>query len=492
MAARGRVQATDEARSYGRRASLLSIGVGITGLITYLFFAIASHELSKDQYGEVAVLWSAVFIVVSVLQRPVEQLLSRTVSEHLARDEPIGHTVRVAATIQLGVAVGFDAIALALKGPITDDVLKGNETLYWIGVAAITAYGASYFARGFLAGSHRLSLYALLIICESVSRTAFPLAVALGIASGQTAVAMGIVAAPTLSLIVVPFAFLRRGVAASAAAGAGGGMAGTPRDAAAPTGDTATAAGGGAPATPPTGDRRGGTPGQFTLAEGGGFAAAVFLIMLSEQTFLNAGPLLVNATAGAAAAGYIFNVLMIARAPLQLFQAVSTSLLPHLTRLGSQGQEADFRASVRVTILAISGIAGLVAVAMLIAGPELMHIAFGKKHDYQRSDLVIVSVGMGMYLSAATLNQAALAKGQVRRASVCWIGCATAFIVWMLVPIVSDEFDRVVFGYLGAAIVLCSLLYWLYRQPLTPEEHRVKPGSTEEMELQLAAADEGS
>src|SRR5215218_3042220 len=106
----GRVQATDEARSYGRRASLLSIGVGITGLITYLFFAIASHELSPHQYGQVVVLWSAVFIVVSVLQRPVEQLLSRTVSERLATDQAIGHTVRVAATIQLGVAIGFDVI----------------------------------------------------------------------------------------------------------------------------------------------------------------------------------------------------------------------------------------------------------------------------------------------------------------------------------------------------------------------------------------------
>src|ERR671919_1018688 len=206
----GRVQATDEARRYGRRASLLSIGVGITGLITYLYFAIASHELSPEQYGQVAVLWSAVFIVVSVLQRPVEQLLSRTVSENLAHDVPIGHTLRVAATIQFGVAVGFDIVALALRTPIQDHLLDGNSTLYWIGVAAITAYGASYFARGFLAGSHRLTIYALQIICESVARTAFPTAVALGIASGQTAVALGIVAAPTLSLIVVPFAFLRR------------------------------------------------------------------------------------------------------------------------------------------------------------------------------------------------------------------------------------------------------------------------------------------
>src|SRR5262249_55269303 len=127
----GPVQATEEARSYGRRASLLSIGVGITGLITYLYFAIASPELSREQYGQVAVLWSAVFIVVSVLQRPVEQLLSRTVSENLANETPIGRTVRVAATIQLAVAIGFDVVALALKGPIEDGLLDGNSTLYW-------------------------------------------------------------------------------------------------------------------------------------------------------------------------------------------------------------------------------------------------------------------------------------------------------------------------------------------------------------------------
>ena len=457
-----RVQATDEARSYGRRASLLSIGVGITGLITYLYFAIASHELSREQYGQVAVLWSAVFIVVSVLQRPVEQLLSRTVSENLAHDVPIGRTVRVAATIQLGVAVGFDIVALALRTPIQDHLLDGNSTLYWIGVAAITAYGASYFARGFLAGSHRLTIYALQIISESVARTAFPLAVALGIASGQTAVALGIVAAPTLSLIVVPFAFLRR---------FGGQEAAAPAPAAeSPPGDAPT--------------------DEFTLARGGRFAAAVFLIMLSEQTFLNAGVLLTNATADAAAAGFVFNILMIARAPLQLFQAVQTSLLPHLTTLGSRGDEKDFRASIRVTLVAIAGFAALVALAMLIAGPHIMQIAFGKNHTYDRADLVTVAVGMGLYLSAATLNQAALARGQVRRASFCWIGCAVAFVVWTVVPIVPSEVTRVVVGYLGAAALLCSLLYWLYSQPLLRREERVEPGSPEEVELQLASADE--
>ena len=204
-------EGTSEARSYGQRASLLSIGVALTGLITYLYFVIASHELSREEYGEVAVLWSAVFILVSTLQRPVEQLLSRSVSEHIAVGRSYSHPLRVAASIQLGISVVFVLIAVALREPINDGLLSGNESLFWIGVTAVAAYGASYFARGFLAGSHRLTTYAALIISESVSRTAFPLAVALGIASGQDAVALGIVAAPTLSLIVVPFAFLRRG-----------------------------------------------------------------------------------------------------------------------------------------------------------------------------------------------------------------------------------------------------------------------------------------
>lgn len=455
-----------ETASYGRRASLLSIGVGLTGLITYLYFALASHNLSREDYGQIAVLWSAVFITVSTLQRPVEQLLSRTVSEHIAHGEPYWHPVRVASLIQAGISAGFVALALLLRGPIQNDLLDGNEALYWIGVGAIAAYGASYFGRGFLAGSHRLTLYALLIICEAVARTAFPLAVAVGIASGQDVIALGILAAPVFSLIVVPFGFISRGQAAATATPEGGAEAGG-------------ASGSGAPAS--LGE-------EFSLSRGGWFAAAVFVIMLSEQAILNAGPLLVNATAGAAAAGYIFNVLMVARAPLQLFQAVSTSLLPHLTRLRAEDSAEDYRSLIRVTVRGIGAFAGLIAAAMLIAGPELMQIAFGDKFSYDRSDLLIITAGMGLYLCAATMNQAALAQGQVRQAAGCWLLSAAVFVAWTLAPLISDEFLRVEVGYLATAALLCSLLYALYRRPVGAE---IRPGSTEEMELQLAAADEG-
>jgi O-antigen/teichoic acid export membrane protein len=451
--------AGDGARSYGRRASLLSVGVGATGLVTYLYFSIASHVLSRTEYGEIAILWSACFITISTLQRPIEQLLSRSIAEHTAKGQSPRKPMRVAATIQFAVALTFIALALILRGPLQDNLLSGNAALYWIYVGSVTAYGASYFARGYLAGSHRLPLYAGLIFSESVSRTLFALLVAIGVTSGQSAVALGILVAPCLSLIVVPFAFTRRSRAEVAAA---------------------------------TGTAKDGGESEFTLAHGGGFAAAVLLIMLSEQTFLNAGPLLIHASSGAALAGFVFNILMIARAPIQLFQAVQTSLLPHLTKLRSDGTKEDdetFRASIRVTIRAVASFAALVTLAMLLAGPELMHIAFGKKFDYPRSDLVIVSIGMGIYLSAGTLNQAALAQGQVRRAAACWVACGVVFVVWCLLPVM-EEVRRVEVGYLGGATLLCALLYVIYRRPAPRAEDLVEPGSPRELEVQIASGDE--
>ena len=99
-----------EARRFGRAAGLLSIGIGSAGLLTYVYFSLASHILDKVDYGEVVVLWSAVFVTISTLFRPVEQLLSRTIAERQAREQPIGQPLRVAATIQLGLAAAFAVV----------------------------------------------------------------------------------------------------------------------------------------------------------------------------------------------------------------------------------------------------------------------------------------------------------------------------------------------------------------------------------------------
>jgi O-antigen/teichoic acid export membrane protein len=211
---------------------------------------------------------------------------------------------------------------------------------------------------------------------------------------------------------------------------------------------------------------------EFTLANGAGFAVAVLAIMLCEQAIYNAGPLLIKATESPAAeasalAGFAFNVLLIARAPLQLFQAVQTSILPHLTTLRATGETDPFRRSVQVTLMAIAVFAGAVALAMALLGPTIMHLAFGGNFDYPRGGLVMIAAGMGFYLSAATLNQAALAHAQAKQAAVAWATTAVAFIVWLLLPGFDDRVLQLEAGFLGAAGLLCSLLYVLYRRSLS-------------------------
>jgi O-antigen/teichoic acid export membrane protein len=445
---------TSAERSYGRGAAILSVGIGATGLITFGYFSLASYSLEEAEYGRITLLWSAVFITVSVLYRPVEQLLSRTIADRDARGMGGAEHLRVAATIQLALGALFAVVALALRGPIEDELFGGSAALYWILIVTVLAYAASYFARGFLAGHHRFGLYGGLVLMEASSRCLFAVAVAVGITEGQTAVALGMVAAPIVSLAVVPWAIGRRLRANSAVA---------ERDPAEAARDPDPRALDAAARDEPT---AAGEP-EFTLAHGSGFAVAVLLVMLSEQTFLNAGPLLVEASEGergAALAGFTFNVLLIARAPLQLFQAVQASILPHLTRMRASGEIDPFRRSVNLTLAAIAAFAACVALAMLAVGPLVMDVVFGGDFDYERGGLVLVSTGMGLYLAAATLNQALLAHARAPQAAAAWVSCAAAFALFLLLVDFDDRVLQVELAFLGAAAALCALLHTLYRR----------------------------
>ena len=453
-------RAVEGTRAYGRRASLLSVGVGLTGLLTYVYFFIASHQLDRVDYGELTVLWSAVFITVSVLYRPVDQLLSRQIAENIERGGNELGPVRIAVRIQGLLAIGLALIALLLKGPLTE-LFGGNETLYWIFVGAVLFYAASYFARGYLAGLQKFGPFTALILSESFFRTLFAVLVGVGIFTGQSMIALGILAAPLLSLLVVPFAIGAR----------------SRRTAARTTGPD------------PEGDS------DLSLTHGAGFVGSVFFIMLGEQIFLNAGPLLIRGIEGVAAAGFIFNVLMIARAPLQLFQAVSTSILPHLTSLHHSHDpesEREFHRSVRMVLAAVAAFTAFTAAVVLIAGPALMQLAFSDKFTYARVDLLIVTAGMGLYLASVTVNQACLAQGQVRRAAVRWVGCAIFFVVWTLLPVISDGALRVEIGFSLTALVLLASLFLIYRRPREVESDLPLEGTPEQIETKLAGLEEGA
>ena len=323
----------------------------------------------------------------------------------------------------------FLVVALALRSPIQDDVFDGSAALYWILVVGVLAYAASYFARGWLAGHQRFELYGGLVFLESTSRFLFALAVAVGIAEGQTAVAMGIAAAPFVSLVVVPLAWRRRGP--------------DPEPGARPVRDEG-----------------------LTFGHGARFAVSVLAIMLAEQTLLNAAVLTTDATSSdAALAGFVFNVLLIARAPLQLFQAIQTSLLPHLSTLHATDEGGDFDRAIRITVLAIAGFAG--AVALGTAGDRAVRHGRALRRRLHLRALGPGARGRRRWActsTSGTLNQAALARRHAGAAAACWIVAAAAFVGWLLAPVVDDQLVRVEVGYFGAALLLSLLLAGLYRR----------------------------
>ena len=400
--------------SYGRGARILSVGIATTGLVTFAYFALASHSLDEVDYKGISVLWSALFLIISIIYRPVEQLLSHTISSRRAQGHE-GHPLRVPLIIQASAAAAFLVVALALRDPIQNDVFDGSAELYWVLVVAVLAYAASYFARGWLAGHQRFGLYGGLVLLESCSRCLFALAVAIGIAEGQGAVALGIAAAPLVSLLVVPWAIERRG---------------------------------------------GGAGERGSMREGAGFAGAVLAIMVAEQALLNGPVLAVDATAAdAALAGFVFNVLRITRPPLQLFQAIQTSLLPHRSGLAATGGGPEFRHAIRVTILAIAGFTAVVVLALGLVGPWAMGVLFGGDFDYARGGLILVGLGMGFHLTAGTLNQAALARRRGAQAATAWLASAVLFMAWLVLSPLDDQLLAVELGYCATTAMLAAALW---------------------------------
>src|SRR4051794_18579136 len=110
------VSASSPARSsYGRGARILSVGIAATGLVTFAYFAVASHVLSDVDYKGISLLWSIVFVVTAVIYRPIEQLLSRSLAERRALGHA-EHSLRVPMTIQACFALAFLVVALVLRG----------------------------------------------------------------------------------------------------------------------------------------------------------------------------------------------------------------------------------------------------------------------------------------------------------------------------------------------------------------------------------------
>ena len=286
------------------------MGLGVSGIATYAFLAVADRALDPEAYAAVGVLWSLLFAVGNGVMQPLEQEVARAVSTRRAAGIGTGPVVKRAAVIGAGftavvVLVALLVEQLAAAGAISDrftlgHLLDDDAALVAAFLVGLAAFAAGHLTRGTLSSNGRFRGYALFFGLDGLSRVV--LAGLLAVAGVAVAGPYGVVAA------IAPFI------------GVGAGLVGQ------------------------RGLLEPGPPAEWselTRALGWLLAGTASLALIVQG-----GTIAVDVLAApdeAEAAGVFLNGLVIARIPLFLFQAVLASLLPRLSRLAGSGQLDEFR-----------------------------------------------------------------------------------------------------------------------------------------------------
>ena len=393
----------------------------LSGVLTYVFLVLAARRLGPEAYGQIGVLWGAMFIVAIVVFRPLEQTISRAVADRLARGEEVGTVIRSVGLICGAVFVAGAAAVVLGWNTISSRLFGGNEMLTAMLVAGIAAYGFSYLVRGAVGGVRWFNGYGLGLIADAVARLV--LAAPLLVVASQSTAAAALVGAG-LAGAVLPL-YVGRYRLRAAFVGRHG---------------------------PP-----------FELRSALAFAAPTAAIAAADQLLINGGPLLVMIGGGenkTKAAGVVFAATMLVRAPVYVFQGFAASLLPNLTRLHSTDELARFRRAVLQTAGFLLGAGALIVVGTAVAGQQAMQL-YGSGFDSGRNDLVLLAAGVAFYLVAATCSQALLSVNGTVSAAAAWTISAAAFVTVYAVS-GGGELGRVSVAFVcatfGATVMLAALL----------------------------------
>ena len=397
-------------------AWVVSAAMLASGLLIYVFHAGAARALGGSAYGRIAVLWAAMFLVVIVVFRPLEQATARALADRHARGEDGRPVVRSVVVLALCALAALAPISVAAWEPVTEGLFAGDVLLTAMLLVGIVSYGVAYVSRGVVTGARWFSGYGLGLMADAVSRL--------------------VIAAPLLFVASLP-------VAAAAVTVAG------------LVGALVPLAVGRARLAPVLEGR----PGEsFRLGRTLRFAAPASTIAAADQLLVNCSPLLVMLEGGGpSAAGLVFAATMLVRVPTYVFQGLASSILPNLTRLHAGEHSHRFRRATLETAGLLLG-SGVVIVAFAaVAGPEALRMIYGPGFDAGRGDLVLLGAGVAFYLSATTFSQALLALEASGRASVAWIVTAVLFVaLYFTLP--GSELERVSLAFAVATLADLAML----------------------------------
>ena len=188
-------------------AMLLSAATALSGLLIYVFHVFAARALGPDSYGRIAVLWAALFVIVVVLFRPIEQTTARALADRRSRDERGTPVVRAATILAAAIAAGLTALLAVGYDVVASALFEGDTLLAWTLLAGVVIYAAMYLVRGITSGIRWFGGYGLLLLADAVARIV--LAIPLLVVASESVAATAMVGAGLVGLALT-LAFGRR------------------------------------------------------------------------------------------------------------------------------------------------------------------------------------------------------------------------------------------------------------------------------------------
>jgi O-antigen/teichoic acid export membrane protein len=395
-------------------AAVTSLGMGVSGLLAYVFLVLAARTLGAEAYGQIAALWGALFLVTIVLFRPLEQTVSRAFAHRLAREQEVRSVVTTVGAVFIAMVLALCVAFAVAWDVVTERLFLGNPVLTSMLAVGTVGYGICYLLRGVFGGVRWFGGYGLVLVVDAAARVliAAPLVVAASVDLAAAALAFA-----TIVGAVVPLWAGRRIVRGLLAAERGE---------------------------------------QFELASALRFAAPASVIAGADQLLVNGAPVLVVLEGGSSAskaAGVVFAATMLVRIPVYMFQGLAASLLPNITRMQAGDQLTEIRRGVTRMSVILLAVGTLIVAGAVAVGPQALELLFGGEFDATRTALALLAVGVGCYLASATMTQALLAVDSGARAASAWAGAAVLFVVLFLV-IPGAELNRVAVAF-AASMVVC-------------------------------------
>ena len=365
--------------------ALIVAGSLVAGLGAYLLQVIGGRTLGPDAFVAVSALWTAMFIVSSVIHLPVEQHVTRLVASGIR--PALTASSLWANLLAVGTGVGF---VLATLDTYFDGDLRYAAQAFILFVAV----GAAIMRRGELAGMRAFRQYGLATIAQTASMLTIGVAL-LWLYPTPHAVIWALALAPLANLLFR-----------------------APR----------------APATAVGAVHTPGPPAQQQAT--GSFLGPYILASASSQALLAGGPLVVIAVGGRAQdVSILFVVFTLFRAPLTLLYAVQARVLPSLIQHHLTGDTASLRTFVGRAWVIATTLAPLAFVLGWLLGPWLVGWLFGTAFRPDQAVAAAIAAGMVLATACHLGGQALVAIGATARLAFAWtMGLSGAAAVAFFVP----------------------------------------------------------